>query len=276
MIVDAHVHIFRSAADDPDRPVDAIAPAEREAHLDLLEETMAAHGVEAAVLIPLGPEDAYVSGAVESSSDRFAGIAVWDGAVDPGRVAARLERGGFSGLRMFGFDGGAPPWPVLECLAVDGHLLWLYPGPKDLSVTDEICRRLPDLGVVLNHTGLMQGGIGVDEKGRPRIDSLIPQPTEDLTLALAAHPHVSVILSGAYGFSHQAWPYPDVAEVTRRVAESFGTGRLMWASDFPWILADPGYKKMLALVDHHLPGMSPDERRAVLGGNARRIVWKET
>lgn len=274
MIVDSHLHIFLSAARDPERTVDHIAPAEREAPLELLEETMALHGVEAAVLVPLGPEDAYVSAAVAADPSRYAGIGVWDGDTDPGQVAERLTTAGMRGIRMFGFDP-EPPWAVLRRLAADDRLLWLYPRPQDVEAVHEVCRRVPGLGVVLNHTGLVQGGIGVDAGGRPRIESEIPQPTEPRMLELAAYPNVSVILSGAYGFSHGVWPYPDIAPVTRRAAEAYGTDRLMWASDFPWIVDDPGYGAMLALVDHHLPDLSADEQEAVLGGNAHRIVWKE-
>jgi len=274
VIVDAHLHIFLPADEDQERTVDHIAPAERSAPRELLEETMVEHGVEAAVLVPLGPEDTYVSAAVTADPSRYAGIAVWDGETDPGRVADRLTNTAMSGIRMFGFEGD-PPWPVLERLAADERLLWLYPRPSDVGVVHDVCRRLPELAVILNHSGLAQGGIGVDATGRPRIESDVPQPTERAVLELAAFPNVSVILSGAYGFSHEPWPYPDIASVTRRVAEAFGARRLMWASDFPWILQDPGYGAMLALVDHHLPNLSEGERAAILGGNARRIVWKE-
>lgn len=275
MIVDAHLHVFLSTADDPDRTVDAIAPPDRSAPIELLEETMSAHGVEAAVLVPLGPEDAYVSRVVQGDPTRFAGIGVWDGEQDPGVVSDRLAGAGMRGLRMFGFPDGIP-WPVLERLAAERLLLWLYPRPDDVEHVHEVCRRLPDLQIVLNHTGLTQGGIGVDDQLRPRIESAIPQPTEGRVRDLAAYPQVSVILSGAYGFSHEPWPYPDIGEVTRRVADAFGTERLMWASDFPWILDDPGYGRMLELVDQHLPGLSESERTAVLGGNVRRIVWEES
>lgn len=274
MIVDAHLHVFLPAAEDPQRTVDDIAPAGREARLELLEETMATHGVDAAVLVPLGPEDGYVSEAVAAQPARYAGIGVWDGTRDPGRVAARLSAAGMRGMRMFGL-GDDPPWEVLERLGSDGRLLWLYPRPEDVETVHRMCRRLPDLEVVLNHTALTQGGIGVDGAGRPRIHSDIPQPTEPRMLELASFPHVSVILSGAYGFSQEPWPYPDIASITRRVADAFGIRRLMWASDFPWILEDPGYGAMLELVDHHLPGLTAPEREAVLGGNARRIVWRE-
>lgn len=281
MIVDAHVHVFLSAADDPERTVDAIAPAERDAPVELLEREQRSAGVDGAVLVPLGPEDGYVARVAASDRGRYACIASEAaGQDDPGQVAERLDAGGFSGLRKFGLPGDLadrPPWlGVLERLAADEKVLWLYPRAEDLPTVDAVAERLPELRIVLNHTGFTQAGIGCDEYGRPRIDSPVPQPHEAQVLALSRHPNVSVVLSGAYGFSHEEYPYPDVAEVVRRVADAFGTERLMWASDFPWIVDRPGYRACLELIDHHLPGLSPAERAAVLGDNIRRVLrWEE-
>jgi L-fuconolactonase len=282
MIVDAHVHVFLSAADDPRRTADQLAPPERQAPVEQLEQQMARAGVDGAVLVPLGPEDDYVSGIVAQQPHRYAAIAVADDHTrDPGRVGERLARG-FSGLRMFGLPGvpedaggagNAPPWfPILERLAADGMVLWLYPRAEHLAAVETVARRLPDLRILLNHTGFTQAGIRRDAQGRPRVDSPVPQPHEAKVLALARYPHVSVMLSGAYGFSSDDYPYPDVGEVVIRVAEAFGIDRLAWASDFPWIVDDPGYRACLDLVDHHLPGLSQAERAGVLGENIRRIL----
>lgn len=277
MIVDAHVHVFLSAADDPERTVDEIAPAEREAPVELLERQMRDAGVDGAVLVPLGPEDGYVTRAAGSDRGRFANIASeTPGEDDPGRVAERLDAGGFSGLRKFGLPGDIadhPTWlGVLERLAADGRVLWLYPRAEHLPAVATVAERIPELRIVLNHTGFTQAGIGHDDFGRPRIDSPVPQPHEAQVLALSRYPNVSVVLSGAYGFSHLEYPYLDVAEVVRRIADAFGADRLMWGSDFPWIVDRPGYRACLELIDHHLPALSPAERTAVLGDNIRRVL----
>jgi predicted TIM-barrel fold metal-dependent hydrolase len=281
VIIDAHAHVFLSATDDPERTVDELAPVEREAPVDLLERQMRDANVDGAVLVPLGPEDGYVSRVAGSDRRRFANIASEaPGEDDPGRVAERLDAGGFSGLRMFGLAGDLadrPGWlGVLEGLAADGRVLWLYPRAEHLPTVAAVAERIPELRIVLNHTGFTQAGIGRDEHGRPRIDGGVPQPHEAQVLALSRHPNVSVVLSGAYGFSRLEYPYPDVAEVVRRTADAFGTGRLVWGSDFPWIVDRPGYRACLELIDHHLPGLSPAERTAVLGDNIRRVLrWGE-
>jgi predicted TIM-barrel fold metal-dependent hydrolase len=56
-----------------------------------------------------------------------------------------------------------------------------------------VAERIPELRIVLNHTGFTQAGIGHDDHGRPRIDSPVPQPHEAQVLALSRHPNISVV-----------------------------------------------------------------------------------
>ena len=46
----------------------------------------------------------------------------------------------------------------------------------------------------------------------------------------------------------------------------------MWASDWPWIKDQPGYRELIELVAHQLPRLQESERELVLGGNAERIL----
>lgn len=287
MIVDAHVHVFLPRSEDPERTVDSLAPPERDARLSLLETHLADAGVDGAVLVPLGPERGYVARIVAEAPDRYRAIAVAPAPLtdpslgappDPGRLVDALMDDGFQGLRLFALSGAiddVPPWmAVLERLAARGAVLWMYPRPQDLPTLGEVAARLPELRIVLNHTGLTRDEIAVDDRGRPHIPGPVPQPELEQVLALAQYPNIGVMVSGAYAFSAEPYPYRDVAAVTRRVAASFGTHRLMWASDFPWIVDDPGYRACLELIDHHLPGLSNDERSRLLGGNIRRfLAW---
>ena len=46
----------------------------------------------------------------------------------------------------------------------------------------------------------------------------------------------------------------------------------MWATDFPWIVDDPGYDKMAQVVDELLPDLTPPDRDAIMGGTAKRVL----
>ncbi len=290
MIVDAHVHVFLPRSEDPERTVDAIAPAEREARVESLVGHLDAAGVDGAVLVPLGPERGYVAEVAGARPDRFRAVAVAPPSLtdptagespDPAGLVEDLAADGFRGLRLFALEGrleDRPPWlEALERLAASGRVLWMYPRPGDLPTLTELVGRLPELQVVLNHSGFTRNEIAVDARGRPRIPGPVPQPQLEQVLALADFPNVAVMVSGAYAFSAEPYPYPDVAAVTRQLAERFGPDRLVWASDFPWIVDDPGYRACLELVEHHLPNLSPDERAGLLGDTIRRILdWGET
>jgi predicted TIM-barrel fold metal-dependent hydrolase len=52
----------------------------------------------------------------------------------------------------------------------------------------------------------------------------------------------------------------------------FGADRLLWASDFPWILRQPGYDRMVGLLDELLPDLADHERTAVMGDNAAEFL----
>jgi len=291
VIVDAHVHIFRSHAEDPERPVDEIARTEREAPLALLDRTLSEAKVDGAVLVPLGSEQEYVTSIVALNHHRFRAIL---GLPSPSpavpqdtraghvsdSITRRLQSPGVRGLRLFALpesEDDPPPWlGVLRTLASSGQVLWMYPRPQDLPLLRATLETLPELRVVLNHTGFTQRGIGCDEHGRPRIRSKVPQPELQEVLELSRFPEVAVMVSGQYAFSRQAYPYLDIAPITQQVAERFGVERLVWASDFPWIIDKPGYRACLDLLDHQLPGLSTAERGAVLGGNVRRILdWSD-
>jgi predicted TIM-barrel fold metal-dependent hydrolase len=43
---------------------------------------------------------------------------------------------------------------------------------------------------------------------------------------------------------------------------------MIMASDWPWIEFEPGYAKILGVVDQHLPNVTPDERAMIRGGTA--------
>jgi len=62
-----------------------------------------------------------------------------------------------------------------------------------------------------------------------------------------------------------------MAPVTQRLFKIFGPERMLWASDFPWILEVPGYEEQLNLVEILLPDQTQKELNLIKGGNAERL-----
>lgn len=280
-VIDAHVHVFRSQSHGYPRVVDAIAPAAREAPVELLLATMASAGVDRAVLVALSAHDRYVRECLDAHPDRFVGVLVGDPGA-PGNAAAaraRLVAPGVRGLRLHRLGDPSvsdvrqlETFPVLAVLAELDAVLWLYAPPDQVALLPRVLEALPGLRVLLNHLGFAPARLSVDALGRPQVDTAVPPTTLPAVLALAAYPHVSVMLSGHYAFSRLPPPYADLHPIVEQLYQAYGAAQLLWASDFPWVLDDPGYPEQLALVPAALPRLTEAERRAIMGGNAGALL----
>ena len=74
-----------------------------------------------------------------------------------------------------------------------------------------------------------------------------------------------------YAFTHDPYPHNDMKPIAQRLFKIFGPSRMLWASDFPWITEEPGYKEQLALVDYLLPELNTEDRSKICGGNAEKL-----
>jgi predicted TIM-barrel fold metal-dependent hydrolase len=281
--IDAHLHVFEAVSDRFPRDVfEPLTPAERSAPAEALLEEMEQAGVDHAVVVAVSPHDEYLKYVLSTYPTRFAGVAVADpeSSTPLDDLNRRVETIGIQGLRLFSIgDPAAEPeqqtlFPLLVEMAHLGVKLWLYSEVEQVQLLDRMLELLPDLVVVVNHLGFcpsIWNEMRVDEHGRPSFDVSLPPDSLETIVGLARHPNVYVKMSGQYAFTHQPYPYLDLLPVVERVYQAFGAERMMWASDYPWISPEPGYSEMLALVDHHLPGINADERLAIRGGTAARL-----
>jgi predicted TIM-barrel fold metal-dependent hydrolase len=278
--IDAHLHVFEAVSDEFPRDVfEPLTPPERSAPAEALLREMEQAGVDHAVVVAVSPHDEYLKHVLSTYPTRFAGVAVADpdssNPVDD--LRRRVETVGIQGLRLFSLgDPAADPesqrsFPLLAAMADLGVKLWFYAEVEQVRLLDRSLELLPGLVVVVNHLGFcpsIWNEMRVDDHGRPRFDVSLPPDSLETVLSLARHPNVFVHMSGQYAFTQTPYPYLDLVPVVDRVHLAFGAQRMMWASDYPWIDSEPGYSEMLALVDHHLPEIDPDERRAIRGGTA--------
>jgi predicted TIM-barrel fold metal-dependent hydrolase len=256
-------------------------PAEMEAPVEDLLATMEEHDIDHAVLVPLSPHDEYLAECLSAFPDRFRGIGVLDPhrAGDGDDARRRFQDVGIRGLRVhhLGDPSTREPetldaWPGLKVLHELEGVVWLYVNAQELELLPMVLDRLPGLQVMLNHLGWpLPDDFSIDELGRPAVKGPLPPPTLPSVQRLARYSEVHVMFSGEYAFSNRDFPYPDLAETVRAIYDSYGAERMMWASDWPWIKHEPGYKPQLGLVDRYLPGLPPEERAAIMGGTAARL-----
>ena len=278
--IDGHLHVFEALSGQFPRDVfEPLTPPDRSAPVEALLAHMERAGVDRAVVVAVSHHDEYLKHVLATYPGRFAGVAVTaPDAPDPVTdLYRRVETMGIQGLRVFTLgDPDAQPesqplFPLLAAMAELGVKLWFYAEVAQVILLDRILDLLPDLVVVMNHLGFCPSiwdEMRVDEHGRPRFGVALPPSSLDTVVGLARHPNVYVHMSGQYAFSQSPYPYSDLRPVVEHVYRSFGAGRMMWASDYPWIERVPGYVEILELVDHQLPAITVDERLAIRGGTA--------
>lgn len=283
MIVDAHLHLFERQSEQYPRGVHPLYPPELRAPLDEFVEVMDRHGVDRAVVVPLDHHDEYLEMVLNSYPDRFRGVGVLDEGADAVASTRRRHRDlGIVGLRVgrLGAPGSTSAGelellPLLAAMTELRMVLWFYGPPEQLELLPLAMRELPELRVVLNHLGFCPSGYGVDQHGRPRINSALPPPTLSTACGLAGFANVNVMFSGQYAFSKEDPPFPDLDETVHAIGDAYGFDRLLWASDWPWIKEEPGYGVQMRFIDHFFPEATPDERAKVMGDNAARLLGFE-
>jgi L-fuconolactonase len=131
---------------------------------------------------------------------------------------------------------------------------------RQLPAAITLAERLPDQPLVLDHLA------------KPRIAEDVLEPWATHLRELARHPNVWCKVSGMVteaDWTHwrpvDLQPYLDVA------FDAFGTGRLMFGSDWPVCLVAGGYARVLEVVEAYADALPPDERSALFGGNAARF-----
>lgn len=267
VIIDSHLHVW---SDDTERYPFVRTPR-RPGSVELLLQTMDDAGVDKAVIVQpsnYGHDNRYVADCLRRYPGRFAAIGLIDvKAPDaPDQLERLVREDGFNGVRFHLASDAAPAelasperdplWQRAEALEASFIVLGL---PERLPLLEPIIARFPKVPIVIDHLGKVE----VDET----------PPHQGLTnlLNLAQYPKVYVKVSNMNGMSQQPYPHTDTFDIVRKVYDAFGPRRLMWGTDFPYVLDSCGYRPALELVQKHLDFLSDEDKAWILGKTAASI-----
>jgi predicted TIM-barrel fold metal-dependent hydrolase len=273
--VDAHVHIWT-----PDTAAYPLAPGVQPSAMQppsfTAEECLTlvrAHGVSRVVLIQMSfyrYDNRYMLDAMRRYPGVFAGVGIVDGTAPRPQDAMRaLARQGVRGFRIHPGSQTEDAWlaapgqaEMWQCAGDDGLALCPLVGPNALPGIAAMCAKYPRTRVVLDHFAR----IGVDGQFHEA----------DLAAlgALAKFPHVHVKASAFYAFGQKRAPYLDFGPMIRRLRDTFGAQRLMWASDCPYqIQRGHTYADSVALIRDRLDFLSASDRDWMLRGTAEKVFF---
>ena len=273
--IDAHVHIWT-----PDTAAFPLAPGYQPSAMQppsfTAEEFLALarpHGVTRTVLIQMSFyrfDNRYMLDAIRRFPGVFAGVGIVDdSAVRPQDAMRELAKEGVRGFRInpgsqtmdawLGSPGMAEMW---KCAGDDGLALCPLIGPNALPGLAAMCAKYPRTRVVIDHFAR----IGVSGRFlEADINSLC---------ALAKFPHVHVKASAFYAFGQKRAPYLDFGPMIRRLRDTFGPQRLMWATDCPYqVQRGHTYADSIALIRDRLDFLSATDRDWMLRRTAEKVFF---
>ena len=271
MIVDSHLHVWSG---DFARYPFAEGRGEAEpAPVELLDETMAAAGVDRAVIVqPIHYlyDNRYVADCLRRFPGRFAAVGLIDqkAADAPEQLERLVREDGFAGLRIHLTSRVDDPaeWATsdqdrLGRKAEELGASFCVHGPAaHLSPLEPIVARFPGVPVVLDHLGGVSAPTD-DEGGR----------WLDYVTGLWRYANVYVKWTPQPHKSAETFPHRDTFDLYRRFFDAYGPQRVMWGTNFPGVLRSTGYGPSLELFQCHLDFLSDEDRDWLLGKTAVEV-----
>ncbi|XP_027154499.1 uncharacterized protein LOC113754315 isoform X3 [Coffea eugenioides] len=137
-----------------------------------------------------------------------------------------------------------------------------------ISEIKELCMEFPKTTVLLDHLAFCKPPICVSSFRNDEESKLFSE-----LLKLSRFPQVYVKFSALFRVSRNPYPYDDLCQVLSQVVSSFGANRVMWGSDFPYVVAECGYKeaKEAAFRLAQQVPLSSSEMESIMGNTIQRV-----
>lgn len=207
------------------------------------EAAAMAHPQRFAFLMRVDPTDPGIEGWIETLS------------AAPGFKALRTVT--FTPAEAELFEGGGHDRLVRAARAHNLPIFVCCPGR--VPHLAQYAERFPNVQFVIDHCGVA-------------FDAPRGEATIDDAVAMARYPNVAYKWAHAPSFLSTApYPFPDLEPKLRRAMDAFGPDRMMWASDYTVSRRRANWGEALFSI-RHSPSLSEDEKTAMLGRTARRIL----
>ena len=149
----------------------------------------------------------------------------------------------------------------------EGKIDWLWPAaeaagvPVTVLATDSIdlihviAERHPGLRLTIDHLG-GRGGLTTlkDHAAMVHIPDL---------LALAKYPNIAVKVTGAPGYSSEAYPFPIMQTYVHKIYDAFGPERTFWGTDITKMPCS--WRDCITMFTEELPWLNEDDKRLIMG-----------
>ncbi|RLM75029.1 4-sulfomuconolactone hydrolase [Panicum miliaceum] len=135
-------------------------------------------------------------------------------------------------------------------------------GIMTMKEIEELCSDYPETTVILDHMAFCKPPTNDEE-----------EKAFSSFLNLSRFPKIYVKYSALFSISREAYPYEDTAQLLSRVISNYGANRIMWGSDFPFVVPECGYKGATEAVSHATSkiSVSPSDLEWILGKTVSQL-----
>ena len=216
-------------------------------------------------------DNSYLLDAVKRHPQRFRIVGMVDDVgSEPGAEMKRLLPLGVKGFRITPYIREGQPLTWLETpgmgqmwktAAETRQAMCCLIDVRHLPAVDKMSAAHPDTPVVIDHFA------------RIGFDGTIREADIALLCGLAKHKQVSVT-SAYYALGDKKPPHLELVPMIKRLFDTFGPDRLMWASDSPYqLLSGNDYASSIGLVRDKLDFITAADRQRLLCGTAEKVFF---
>ena len=281
MNIDAHFHAWRLGRGDYGWLTPALGPIHRDVQVSDWWAQAAPQGVQGGVLVQAAPTAAETAFLLDQAArhPQVLGVVGWVDLLAPDapqQVGALAAQPRLKGLRPMLQDIEDTGWiaqdavqPALAAMAACGLVFDALIQPRHLGVIADLARRHPTLRIVVDHGAKPLMSATEDEVSRQALREW-REGLEALAQSTEAG-RVMCKLSGLWTEAPAGRPCAHVLPWAEALLQVWGPERLIWGSDWPVLELAGAYATWHALSADLLAQCSEAQRRAVFGGNARRM-----
>ncbi|KAJ3675809.1 hypothetical protein LUZ60_004851 [Juncus effusus] len=247
-LFDSHVHVWASPQDAADKyPYFPGQEPTLRGDVDFLLENMNEAGVEGALIVqPINHmfDHSYVTSVLKKYPNKFIGCLLANPSNDGSGIKQLEELVINDNYRAVRFNPYL--WPSGQKMTNEvGKALFAKAGELGVPVgfmlmkgllihieeVMELCEDFPDTKVILDHVAFC----------KPPLDDEETRAYHTL-IELSKYPQVYVKFSALFRISREKAPYGDLITMLSGLTNVFGSDRIIWGSDFPFVVQESGYK----------------------------------
>ncbi|OWM89793.1 hypothetical protein CDL15_Pgr024541 [Punica granatum] len=274
-VIDSHLHVWASPEEAAEKyPYFPGQEPTLPGHVDFLLQCMEEAVVDGALIVqPINHkfDHSLVTSVLSKYPTKFVGCCLANPA-DDGTGITELERlvlkDGYSAVRFNPYL-----WPNNQKMTNEvGKALFAKAGELGVPVgfmcmkglnlhiseIEQLCTEFPSTVVQLDHVAFCK-----------------PPLQLEFTIERSnfSHGQVYVKFSALFRVSRMPFPYQDLSDTLAKVVSSFGASRVMWGSDFPFVVPECGYKgakEAVALIAEQA-SLSSADLDWIMGGTILKL-----